>query len=68
MGDAWQTEKGGRMNYNMTGKEVRRHERERRNRPAEPPMRDWAIPMAIAFALFLIVGVLVDPTSIFTIR
>lgn len=56
------------MNYNMTGREVRRYERERRNRPKEPPMRDWLVPMLIASALFTIFGLLFDPTSIFTVR
>lgn len=28
----------------------------------------WLVPMIVAFALFTIIGLLVDPTSIFSIR
>lgn len=56
------------MNYDMTGREVRRYERERRNRPSEPRMRDWAIPIIAACVLMTLVGLFLDPTSIFTVR
>ena len=56
------------MNYNMTGREVRRYERERRNKPPEPRTRDWAIPIIAAGILMTLVGLFLDPTSIFTIR
>ena len=57
-----------RETYDITGKQYRNEQRAKRFERNEPRFRDYGVPIAIAVAVFILVGLLVDPTSMFTLR
>ena len=54
--------------YDRTGKQVRAIEREMRAQGSGQNPGDYVVPLVIGTALFIIIGCLVDPTSMFTLR
>lgn len=57
-----------RETYDITGKQYRNEQRARRYERTEPKAREYMIPLIIGTALFIVIGCLIDPTSMFTLR
>lgn len=54
--------------YDITGKQYRNEQRAKRYERTEPKTREYMIPLVIGTVIFIVIGVLVDPTSMFTLR
>lgn len=54
--------------YDITGKQYRNEQREKRFSRTEPKAREYMIPLVIGTVIFIVIGCLIDPTSMFTLR
>lgn len=54
--------------YDITGKQYRAEQRARRYERTEPRFRDYGLPLVIGTVIFIVIGCLIDPTSMFTLR